>query len=140
MAILFIENDIVFKLKKKEKIRSWILSIIAKYKKKPGDISFIFCDDNFILDTNIKYLNHNYYTDIITFDYSDQLVLSGDIFVSIDTVKTNSIQYCTSFEDELYRVIIHGILHLIGFKDKTKKERVVMQKAENDALEIFRTI
>jgi rRNA maturation RNase YbeY len=138
MAISFIENNIKFKLKNKRKIKHWITSVIHTRKKKTGSINFVFCDDEYILLTNIKYLNHNYYTDIITFDYTEQEVLHGDIFISIDTVKSNSKKYNTSFDNELNRVLIHGILHLCGLMDKSNSEKDDMRLAEDKALKLFK--
>ena len=128
------------KIKKRE-ISSWIKSVAATYGKKVGDIAYIFCNDDKILEVNKQYLNHDYYTDIITFDYISDLeemgiknTISGDLFISLDTVLSNSeIQKC-SYEDELYRVIIHGILHLCGINDKGPGEREIMEAEENKAL------
>ncbi len=138
MAISFLENNIKFKLKNKRKIKHWITSVILIRKKKTGSINFIFCDDEYILLTNRKYLNHDYYTDIITFDYTEQEILNGDIFISIDTVKSNSKKYNTSFDNELNRVLIHGILHLCGLKDKSNREKDDMRRAEDKALKLFK--
>jgi len=138
MAISFVENNIKFKLKNKRKIKHWITSVILIRKKKTGSINFIFCDDEYILLTNRKYLNHDYYTDIITFDYTEQEILNGDIFISIDTVKSNSKKYNTSFDNELNRVLIHGILHLCGLKDKSNREKDDMRRAEDKALKLFK--
>lgn len=128
------------KIKKRE-VSSWIKSVAATYGKKVGDIAYIFCNDDKILEVNKQYLNHDYYTDIITFDYISDLeemgiknTISGDLFISLDTVLSNSeIQKC-SYEDELYRVIIHGILHLCGINDKGPGEREIMEAEENKAL------
>ena len=128
------------KIKKRE-VSSWIKSVAATYGKKGGDIAYIFCNDDKILEVNKQYLNHDYYTDIITFDYNSDLeeigiknTISGDLFISLDTVLSNSeIQKC-SYEDELYRVIIHGILHLCGINDKGPGEREIMEGEENKAL------
>lgn len=137
MAISFVENNIKFKLKNKRNIKHWITSVIQIREKKVGNINFIFCDDEYILLTNRKYLNHDYYTDIITFDYTEQKVLHGDIFISIETVKSNSKKYNTPFDDELKRVLIHGVMHLSGLKDKSNHEKDNMRLAEDKALELF---
>ena len=113
----------------------WIKSIAGGYNKKIGEIAYIFCSDACILKINNEYLQHDYYTDIITFDYSAKNVISGDIFISLDTVKSNAEQYHQPFENELYRVMIHGILHLCGQKDETEMERAEMTRKENKALE-----
>ena len=111
-----------------------IKSVAEKFKKRVGDISYIFCDDDKILEINKEYLSHDYYTDVITFDYSTKDIISGDIFISIDTIKTNKEKYKVPFDQELYRVMIHGILHLCGMQDKTNTEKTIMKEAENQAL------
>lgn len=133
--ILFTNDDSVsFNLKNKRLIKSWIKDIIQQYKKELGDINYIFCSDEKILDINKEFLKHDYYTDIISFDYCEETKINGDIFISIDTVKSNSIKYKTEFVEELHRVIIHGVLHFLGFKDKTKADAEKMREAENKAL------
>ena len=114
----------------------WIRQVAAKHGKKVGDIAYIFCDDEKILEVNKQYLQHDYYTDIITFDYTEEDVISGDIFISLDTVKSNSEEQHTDYDEELHRVIIHGILHLCGIDDKGPGEREIMEKEENKALAI----
>lgn len=122
---------------------TWIKAVAATYGKKIGSIAYIFCNDDKILEVNKQYLQHDYYTDIITFDYcEDELLmghkdtLSGDLFISLDTVRSNAIQQGTTYEEELHRVIIHGVLHLIGINDKGPGEREIMETAENKALEM----
>ena len=122
---------------------AWIKAVAATYGKRVGDIGYIFCNDEKILEVNRQYLQHDYYTDIITFDYSDDALLtgkkdtiSGDLFISLDTVRTNAEQQGTTYEEELHRVIIHGILHLCGINDKGPGEREIMEAAENKALEL----
>lgn len=137
MAITFTTIDTKFRIKNKRKIKDWVKTFIENSDKKVGSINYIFCLDEYILDINKKYLKHDYYTDIITFDYSEKNRLEGDIFISLQTVESNSKKFSTTFEHELMRVIIHGILHLDGFDDKTKKEKLVMRSAEDAALEIF---
>ena len=104
--------------------------------KKLGNINIIFCSDNYILDVNVKYLGHDYFTDIITFDYCEKDILSGDLFISIDTVRDNAEFYKTEFNDELNRVIVHGLLHLIGYDDHTPEEQKIMREKENYYLEL----
>ena len=140
-------EDISFNLKGKRRISAWIKSVITDEKfslsgipGSPGDINIIFCSDSHLLSINRQYLNHDYYTDIITFDYSQNRVISGDLFVSIDTVKMNSIQYKVTFEEELDTVIIHGILHLLGYKDKSKNDKSLMKDAEDRSLEKLKLI
>ncbi len=113
---------------------TWIRSVAADYGKKIGDITYIFCDDERILDVNRAFLQHDYYTDVITFDYSAGNTISGDIFISLDTVCSNAEDVGTTFEEELYRIIIHGILHLTGQADKTPETRAEMTRKENLAL------
>ena len=149
--ISFNTEDIKFTLKNKSKIKSWIVSTIEK-KHKAGDISFVFCSDAFLLEMNKEYLNHDTYTDIITFDYSEGInkksplpplqrgSVSGDIFISIDRVKENADKFSKSFEDELHRVIIHGVLHLLGYKDKTKIAKAEMTTQEDLCLKALKKI
>ena len=112
-------------------------SLIVSEKFKSGEIMIIFCSDDYLLDKNRDYLNHDYYTDIITFDYSENDVVSGDLFISIDRVKDNAITYGISFDNELKRVVYHGILHLCGYKDKTEKDKKEMREKENYYLSQF---
>lgn len=113
---------------------AWVKRVAASYGRKVGDVAYIFCDDEEILRINRQYLQHDYYTDIITFDYDEDDVISGDLFISLDTVRTNAEQLGVSYEQELNRVIIHGILHLCGINDKGPGEREIMEVAENKAL------
>ena len=121
---------------KKRETTAWIRRVAATYNKKAGDIGYIFCSDERILEVNREYLQHDYYTDIITFDYTEGDTISGDLFISLDTVKTNSEQFGTEYDEELHRTIIHGILHLCGINDKGPGEREIMEAAENRALEM----
>jgi rRNA maturation RNase YbeY len=121
----------------KTKTTSWIKQVAENYNKRTGEIAYIFCSDDKILQVNLEYLKHNYYTDIITFDYTEGNKISGDIFISLDTVKSNSEQLNTRYEEELRRVIIHGILHLCGINDKAPGEREKMEAAENQALNLW---
>lgn len=113
---------------------AWVKAVAAHYGKRVGEIAYIFCDDEEILNVNRQYLQHDYYTDIITFDYCEDDLLSGDLFISLDTVRSNAEQYGKTYEEELHRVIIHGILHLVGINDKGPGEREIMEAAENAAL------
>ena len=132
--IVYNSDEIKMPIFPKRKISKWIKSTALKFNKRVGEISYIFCSDEKILEINKQYLNHDYFTDIITFDYSDENIISGDIFISIDTVKSNSEKFGTMYIKELYRVIIHGILHLCEIDDKTPKQRIVMEENENFAL------
>ena len=122
---------------KRRETTAWIKAVAATYGKKVGDIAYIFCDDEKILEVNRQYLQHDYYTDIITFDYTEDNVISGDLFISLDTVRSNSEEQGTVYEEELHRVIIHGILHLCGINDKGPGERELMEQAENKALSLL---
>ena len=123
---------------KKRETSAWIKAVASSYEKKVGEIAYIFCSDEKILEVNKEYLQHDYYTDIITFDYCEDNVISGDIFISLDTVKSNSEQFNTSYNDELHRTIIHGILHLCGINDKGEGEREIMEAEENKALTLLK--
>ena len=137
MPINYQSQDIKFVLKEKRKISRWINDVIKSHQKKLGNVSYIFCSNEYILELNQKYLNHNYFTDIITFDYCSDNKVEGDIFISVDTVLDNSHRFKTNFNDELLRVIIHGVLHLVGFSDKTAKQQKQMRVLEDEALSIF---
>ena len=137
MAINFQSEEVSFPLIKKRETVNWIRSVAKTYGKSTGEISYMFCNDEKIIEINRRFLQHDYYTDIITFDYSEGLVISGDIFISLDTVRSNSQMYNVSFEEELYRVIIHGILHLCGMTDDSATEEKEMREAENRALELL---
>ena len=116
---------------------AWVKAVAASYGKKVGEIAYIFVDDEEILRVNREYLQHDYYTDIITFDYTEGDTISGDLFISLDTVRTNAEQYGKPYEEELHRVIIHGILHLCGINDKGPGEREQMEAAEDKALALL---
>ena len=122
---------------KKRETSAWIKKVAATYSKKCGDIAYIFCNDEKILEVNKEYLQHDYYTDIITFDYSEGDNISGDLFISLDTVRSNSEMLGVSYEQELRRVIIHGILHLCGINDKGDGDREIMEAAENKDLSMI---
>ena len=119
------------------KVREWIKAVATSYQKRVGEIAYFFCDDERILEVNREYLQHDYYTDIITFDYCEGNRLSGDIFISLDTVRSNSEMFETDYNTELHRVIIHGVLHLCGINDKGPGEREIMEVAENRALSLL---
>ena len=135
--ITFQAENIDFPKIKKQATKNWIKLVAENYGKKIGDINYLFCTDEKILEVNNQYLSHDFYTDIITFDYSEGNNISGDIFISLDTVRTNSQKYNTGFMEELYRVIIHGILHLCGIDDKSEHEEKAMRQAENEALKMI---
>ena len=138
MAIAYYAEDIQLPAIKKKAVSGWIKAVAETYGKKTGDISYIFCSDEKILEVNRQYLQHDYYTDIITFDYCEGNRLSGDLFISLDTVRTNADQFAGGdYRRELHRVIIHGILHLCGINDKGPGEREIMEENENRALAIL---
>ena len=120
-------------IKKRETTR-WIKKVAATYGRKVGEIGYMFVNDEKILEVNNEYLGHDYYTDVITFDYCEGDILNGDIVISLDTVRTNAEKFGKTYEEELYRVIIHGILHLCGINDKGPGEREIMEENENKAL------
>lgn len=129
--ISYYNEDISFNLKAKLLNNRWLKMVIESEIKKTGDISIIFCSDNYILDVNMKYLQHDYFTDIITFDYCEGNRISGDLFISIDSVRENAIHYGVDFETELDRVMAHGVLHLIGYDDHSPEDIAVMREKEN---------
>ena len=130
-------EDTAFKLKAKTKIKNWLKLVAESEVYTLGNVSVIFCSDNYILDINQRFLQHDYFTDIITFDYSEGSKISGDLYISVDSVKENSIEYGTDFENELHRVIVHGILHLIGYDDHTDEDVRIMRSKENYYLSLY---
>ena len=137
MNVTFQAEGIDFPKIEEDKLSEWIDKIAQKHNKEVGEISYMFCDDEKILEVNREYLNHDFYTDIITFDYSEDDIISGDIIISLQMVELNSQMYKTEYLEELHRVIIHGILHLCGVKDSTLEEETLMRKAEDNALEML---
>ena len=127
---LFYEDTQTLKLKKSP-VKKYINLLINRELKRVGEISIVLCSDKYLLEINIEYLKHNYYTDIITFNYVEGNLISGDLFISVDRVKENSIVFNTGLIKELYRVIFHGILHLIGYNDKTEEEKKIMKTKED---------
>lgn len=121
------------------KVERWIVEVARRHGRRVGAITYIFCDDARILEVNKEFLNHDYFTDIITFDDTTGRLIRGDIFISLDTVASNAETVGTTYDDELMRVIIHGILHLCGINDKGPGEREIMEAHENDALALWRT-
>lgn len=129
--VSYFTEDTSFLFKHKRLNTRWLKLVAQSEVRRLGDISIIFCSDNYILDINIKYLNHDYFTDIITFDYCEGDTISGDLFISVDSVRENAAFYGTSFEDELNRVIVHGVLHLIGYDDHSEEDIAQMRAKEN---------
>ena len=134
--IRYFQEDIRFELKQKLLNNRWLKMVAGSEMRRLGAINIIFCSDNYILDVNMKYLQHDYFTDIITFDYCEKDVLSGDLFISIDSVRENAQFYGTEFADELNRVMVHGVLHLIGYDDHSDADIAVMRQKENYYLEM----
>lgn len=139
MAVGFYQQNITTSLLRgeKRKVASWIKHIIEKEKKVPGNIAIVFTNKKNLLALNRQHLNHDYYTDIITFNYNEGKIISGDLFVSIDRIKENSIEFNAPAKHELLRVIIHGIFHLLGFNDKTENEQKKMRTKEDKALSLY---
>lgn len=123
-----------------DKISYWVNSVIGTNKKISGDINYIFCSDEYLLEINKKYLNHDFYTDIITFNYNEDAVISSDIFISVERVNENAEFYKTTFLLELHRVIIHGILHLLGYNDETDEQEEEMRRLEDVCLKEFENV
>ena len=134
--INFIKEDVDIRFfKNKEKVRTWVKAVIQEHNARPIEINYIFCSDDYLLEVNKNYLDHDYYTDIITFDNSESPdEIEADIFVSIDRIKENAITMNETFEREFHRVLIHGILHLLGYKDKTEEEAALMRRKEDACL------
>ena len=135
MAIHFFSEDIPFQLKNKRRIAQWLQSVISSENKKCGDIGYIFVSEEKILELNNKFLQHDYYTDIITFDNTVGDMINGEMYLSIDTIRYNSGLFEITFENELLRVIVHGVLHMCGYHDGTMEEQQNMRKLENKYLE-----
>jgi len=140
MNISFFNEDVKYQLAFARKTRSWLSLVIKEEGKEEGEISYVFCSDDHLLLLNNMYLNCDYLTDIITFDYCEENVVSGDIFISIDRVKENAKLYKQPCQQEMRRVILHGILHLCGYKDKTEEETQQMREKENYYLQKFDAI
>ena len=132
--------DISYSIDKQDVLKDWIKKVVQFHQKKLSSIQFIFGSDEYILEINRTYLEHDFYTDIISFDYCEGKLISGDLFISLDRVIDNAKKLELDEPDELHRVIIHGVLHLLGFKDKTEEEATEMRKQENVALEILRKL
>lgn len=138
MAISFNNQSISFKLKEKTNLKQWIKTITEKEKHNVGTINYVFCTDDELLEINIKHLNHNTLTDIITFDYTEGKTINSDIFISIERVLENSKKFKVTFDEEFHRVLIHGVLHLCGYKDKTKADAELMRKKENASIKLLK--
>ncbi|MGM9749904.1 MAG: rRNA maturation RNase YbeY [Candidatus Cryptobacteroides sp.] len=131
MMVSYFFEDTNFKFNRRRLTSQWLKFTAESEIKRIGQVNIIFCSDNYILDINQKYLQHDYFTDIITFDYCEGKTLSGDLFISVDTVRENAIFYGTEFDDELNRVIVHGLLHLIGYDDHSEEDQKTMRSKED---------
>jgi rRNA maturation RNase YbeY len=129
--------ELPFELENESNISDWIEDVIRSEKKELGDVNYIFCDDEYLLNINKQYLDHDFYTDIISFDYSEGTTISGDLFISIDRVKENASDFNVAVDEELKRVIIHGILHCCGYKDKSQEEEAKMRLKEEEKIAMF---
>ncbi len=139
MPVIFSSQDTSFLPAHQSNIRLWLTHVVQSQGFKVGDIHFIFCSDDYILKVNAQYLDHHYFTDVITFNYCTSRLIAGDILISIDTVRSNAEDYGVSFENELLRVLVHGVLHLLKYDDTNEKEQELMTKAENSMLAIYET-
>jgi probable rRNA maturation factor len=136
--INFFKEDIQFRLTAKEQVVKWLLNVISKEGFKAGEVNYIFCNDKYLRKINKDYLQHNYNTDIVTFDNSgDKKIISGDIFISVDRVRENAMAYETRFSNELHRVMVHGLLHLAGYDDKNSRKQDEMRQREDYWLKKF---
>lgn len=129
--------ELTFQLDNEERYSQWIQNVIISEGKELGEINYIFCDDEYLLNINKQYLDHDYYTDVISFDYTEANLVSGDVFISIDRVKENAADYDVTFDEELKRVIIHGILHYCGYKDKSDADEELMRIKEEQKMQLF---
>ena len=126
-----------FLLENEEEFSNWITKVIASENKKEGEVNYIFCDDEYLLKINIEHLGHDTLTDIISFDYTVGNEINGDVFISVERVKDNAIDYNVSFDEELKRVLVHGVLHYCGYKDKSDKDELLMRSKEDEKLAMF---
>lgn len=139
-SIKLFTDQTTFKYNNKRKLYSWLKNVIDIENKRLGELNIILTNDVVILEINKEHLNHNYYTDIITFNYNEGDVLKGELYISVETVNTNSIKFKTDFTEELHRVIVHGVLHLIGYNDKTKEQKIKMREKEQEKLLLWKSL
>ena len=137
-SIYFLSEGIKFKPKKQNNLKNWVKGVIKSEGRNLTSLVYIFCSDSYLLTLNQGYLNHKTFTDIITFDYSEGDVVDGEIYISVDRIKDNAIKFERDFEEELHRVMIHGVLHILGFKDKSPSEKSVMRKKEEACLSLWK--
>jgi probable rRNA maturation factor len=137
VPVSFHKESISFRLANARALKAWVTAVVEAKGKKLGNVAYVFCSDEYLLQINQEHLQHDYYTDIITFDYTEGDIVSGDLFISVDRVKENALKEAVDFDIELHRVMIHGILHLLGLKDKKKDDQEAMRRAENQSLTLF---
>ena len=137
MAITFSSGDIDFELNDEPLLKKWVSEVVRSYGKSLGRINYLFCSDEYVYDANVRFLNHDTYTDIITFDCVEGNLVSGDIMISVDRVRDNADILSVPFERELHRVVIHGVLHLLGFKDKSDADAAIMRQKEDESLQLL---
>lgn len=137
MPVYIHEQDTKFHVEQKRVLKKWLQQVVGNHSKKAGDINIILCSDEELLRMNQEVLKHDTYTDIITFNYNSSKMVSGDLFLSIERIRENASKFAVRIEQELHRVMVHGVLHLIGFNDKTEKERSQMRLKENESLELL---
>ena len=140
MSILFLSEGVKKPKFSYKTVAKWIKLVISNNGYIAGRLLFIFCNDNYLLDINVKFLKHDFYTDIITFDYTEGIAISGDIFISVERVLENSVKFKSSFEDELLRVLVHGILHLLGYCDSSSEEKIIMRRMEEECIKIYKNM
>ena len=140
MGIVYNEEHVNKPKLKYRIVSKWLKRVVLKFGYITGDMSYIFCSDEYLKEINSKYLDHDYYTDIVTFDYKEGNVISGDMFISVDRVIENSVLYNCNLEDEFLRVIVHGVLHLIGFNDSNETEKLTMREKENECIFMYKEI
>lgn len=134
--MIYFHSETSFQLKNKNSYKKWLKEIVKNESRRVGELNYIFCDNAYLLDINVQYLQHDTYTDIITFDYSEDNMIAGDIFISVEMVTENAKEFAVSFEEELLRVLSHGVYHLCGYKDKTEIEAQEMRKKEEEAIKL----
>lgn len=137
-TITFHQENVSYRLKSVKKVKAWIILSAANEAKQIGELNFIFCSDNYLHKINLEYLKHDTFTDIITFDYSEGKIINGDIFISIERVRENAKNFNQTIDNELHRVLIHGVLHLMNYKDKTAKEKESMRNKEDFYLNLLK--
>lgn len=140
MPIYFHTEGVQFSFNRRNLFKKWIRTVVDKHNKSSGSINIIFTSNEYLLSVNREYLNHNYHTDVITFEYNEEKLISGDIFVSVEQVKINALSFNCPFEDELNRVVIHGVLHLLGFRDEKPDEQKEIRKEEDIALALLNIV